>query len=150
MGAAPMLAATTYMSLKRAVNALEATEYSRISIRWVSKLFVLVDVGCFVSQVAGSTMRTDAETLETGTKLVMGDLITQVVIFFIYIALTASVHVRLNRNPTRLSEHPALSWRMVFWNFYFASGLFLVRNFIKIAEFKQGDHGWLLSKEVPL
>ncbi|KAJ8112561.1 hypothetical protein OPT61_g5097 [Boeremia exigua] len=150
MGAAPMLAATIYMSLKRVVNALDANDYAPISMRWVSKLFVLFDVGCFVSQIAGSAMRADIETQQTGTTLVMAGLITQVVIFFIYITLTASVHVRLNRNPTNLSDHAALSWRRIMWNLYFVSGLFLIRNFIRIIEFKQGDEGWLLGNEAPI
>lgn len=150
MGAAPMLAATIYMSLKRVVNALDAADYAPISMRWSSKLFVLFDVGCFVSQIAGSAMRAEADTQQTGTTLVMAGLVTQVVIFFIYIALTASVHVRLNRSPTPLSEHPGLSWRRVLWSLYFVSGLFLVRNFIRIVEFKQGDDGWLLSNEAPI
>lgn len=150
MGAAPMLAATIYMSLKRIVNALDATDYAPISMRWVSKLFVLFDVGCFVSQIAGSAMRADVETQQTGTTLVMAGLITQVIIFFINIALTGSVHLRLNRNPTDLSGHPGLRWRYTLWNLYFVSGLFLVRNFIRIIEFKQGDDGRLLSNEAPI
>lgn len=150
MGAAPMLAATIYMSLKRIMNALDAADYAPISIRWTSKLFVLFDVGCFVSQIAGSAMRADVKTQQTGTTLVMAGLITQVIIFFVYIALTGSVHIRLNRNPTKLSDHPALSWRKCMWNLYFVSGLFLIRNFIRIVEFKQGDDGWLLSNEAPI
>ncbi|KAJ4398058.1 hypothetical protein N0V91_010462 [Didymella pomorum] len=150
MGAAPMLAATIYMSLKRIVNALDASQYAPISMRWTSKLFVLFDVGCFVSQIAGSAMRADVKSQQTGTTLVMAGLVTQVVIFFIYIALTASVHVRLSRSPTKLSDHPALSWHKYMWNLYLVSGLFLVRNFIRIIEFKQGDDGWLLSNEAPI
>ncbi len=150
MGAAPMLAATIYMSLKRVVNALDANGYAPISMRWVSKLFVLFDVGCFVSQIAGSAMRADIETQATGATLVMAGLVTQVVIFSIYIALTAGIHIRLNRNPTALSYRPTLSWRRVLWNLYFVSGLFLIRNFIRIVEFKQGDEGWLLSNEAPI
>jgi magnesium-transporting ATPase (P-type) len=148
MGAAPMLAATIYMSLKRIVTALDATSYAPISLRWVSKLFVLFDVGCFVSQIAGSAMRADASTMSKGTTLVMAGLITQVVIFFIFIALTASVHIRLNRNPTSLSRHSALSWRLNLWSLYFVSIIFLVRNFIRIIEFKQGDDGSLITNEV--
>lgn len=150
MGAAPMLAATIYMSLKRVVNALDAAHHMPISVRWSSKLFVLFDVACFISQIAGSVMRSDANTAQKGTTLVMVGLVTQVVIFFIYIALTACVHMRLIRNPTNLSEHPELSWRRVIWNLYFVSVLFLIRNFIRIMEFKQGDHGWLLSSEAPI
>ncbi|KAF2621293.1 RTA1-domain-containing protein [Macroventuria anomochaeta] len=150
MGAAPMLAATIYMSLKRIVNAVDAAHSAPISMRWVSKLFVLFDVGCFISQIAGSAMRADVKTLSTGTTLVMVGLIIQVVIFFICIALMASIHFRLNRNPTNLSNLPTLSWRRNVWSLYFVSGLFLVRNFIRILEFKQGDSGWLLSSEVPL
>ncbi|KAF3004346.1 hypothetical protein E8E13_009605 [Curvularia kusanoi] len=45
MGAAPMLAATIYMSLKRVATALDAAHYAPVSLRWVSKLFVLVDIG---------------------------------------------------------------------------------------------------------
>lgn len=135
------------MSLKRIVNALDAVDYAPVSMRWVSKLFVLFDVGCFVSQIAGSAMRADVSTLNTGTALVMAGLITQVVIFFIYIALTASIHVRLNRNPTKLSEHPVLSWRRSFWSLYVVSTLFLVRNFVRIIEFKQGDNAFLIGHE---
>ncbi|KAF3039472.1 hypothetical protein E8E11_007459 [Didymella keratinophila] len=150
MGAAPMLAATIYTSLKRIVNALDALQYAPITIRWTSKLFVLFDVGCFVSQIAGSAMRADVKTQQTGTTLVMAGLVTQVVIFFIYIALTVSVYIRLNRNPTKLSDHPALSWHKYMWNLYFVSGLFLIRNLIRTIEFKQGDDGWLLSNEAPI
>ncbi|KAF1354543.1 hypothetical protein EJ07DRAFT_132315 [Lizonia empirigonia] len=147
MGAAPMLAATIYMSLKRIFNALNAAEYVPISMRWVSKLFVLFDVGCFVSQIAGSAMRADVSTLGTGTALVMTGLITQVVIFFIFIALTASIHVRLKHDPTNLFEHPGLSWRRNLWSLYIVSLLFLVRNFVRIIEFKQGDCVFLIGHE---
>ena len=145
-----MLAATIYMSLKRIVNALGTSDYSPISLRWVSKLFVLFDVACFVSQIAGSAMRADVSSASTGTTLVMVGLITQVVIFFIYISLMASIHIRLNRNPMNLSDHPALSWRRNLWRLYFVSTVFLIRNFIRIVKFKGGDDGFLLSEEWPL
>jgi hypothetical protein len=150
MGAAPMLAATIYMSLKRIVNALDASKYSPISLRWVSKLFVLFDVACFVSQIAGSAMRADASSASTGTTLVMVGLITQVVIFFIYISLMASIHIRLNRNPTNASNHPDLVWRRNLWSLYFVSTAFLIRNFVRIIEFKGGDDGILIKEVWPI
>ena len=150
MGAAPMLAATIYMSLKRIVNALDASDYSPISLRWISKLFVLFDVACFVSQIAGSAMRADVSSASTGTALVMVGLITQVVIFFIYISLMASIHFRLNRNPTNASNHPDLMWRHSLWSLYFVSAAFLIRNFVRIVEFKGGDNGILIREEWPL
>jgi hypothetical protein len=95
-------------------------------------------------------MRADVSTASTGTTLVMIGLITQVVIFFIYISLMASIHVRLNRNPTNVSNHPDLVWRRYVWSLYFVSTAFLARNFVRIVEFKGGDDGILIQKEWPL
>ncbi|PSN69619.1 hypothetical protein BS50DRAFT_547266 [Corynespora cassiicola Philippines] len=146
MGAAPLLAATIYMSLRRVLQSLDAVEYAPLSIRWMSKLFVLADVGCFVSQIMGSAMRADVETADTGTKLLMGGLVTQVIIFVIYIAMTATVHVRLNREPTLPACHPAMNWRPIVFSLYFVSVAFLIRNLVRILEFKADEHSFINSE----
>ncbi|KAI7759243.1 hypothetical protein LZL87_008620 [Fusarium oxysporum] len=54
--APPFLGATIYMSPGRITRALKAQEASLISLRWITKLFVLVDLICSATQTAGAIM----------------------------------------------------------------------------------------------
>ncbi|KIW99503.1 uncharacterized protein Z518_11242 [Rhinocladiella mackenziei CBS 650.93] len=45
----PFLAATIYMTLGRIITALEAQRHALISTRWLTKIYVLIDIGCIVT-----------------------------------------------------------------------------------------------------
>ena len=47
--ATPFLAASVYMSLRGIIIALDAQRHSIINIRWMTKIYVLIDFGCIVS-----------------------------------------------------------------------------------------------------
>ncbi|KAF5606206.1 sterol regulatory element-binding ECM22 [Fusarium subglutinans] len=72
--APPFLAATIYMSLGRITRALKAQEASLISLRWITKLFVLVDLICFATQTAGAIMSgsEDLDEAKRGQTIIIG------------------------------------------------------------------------------
>ncbi|KAG9191013.1 hypothetical protein G6011_09101 [Alternaria panax] len=47
LAAAPLLAATTYMTLGRLIRALDATHHAVLKPRWTTKIHVIIDVGSF-------------------------------------------------------------------------------------------------------
>lgn len=56
LAAPPLLAAMIYMAPRRIMHTLDAEKHSIIPKRLLSKLFVIVDLACFASQVAGAIM----------------------------------------------------------------------------------------------
>ena len=42
------------MSLRRVAAALESEHLSFLSLRWLTKLYVLIDIGCIASQFVGA------------------------------------------------------------------------------------------------
>ncbi|KAJ4303388.1 hypothetical protein N0V90_002281 [Kalmusia sp. IMI 367209] len=53
LASAPLLAATIYMTLGRLVRALDAAEHAFLSPRWTTRIYVLIDIGSFISQMMG-------------------------------------------------------------------------------------------------
>ncbi|KAL1620981.1 hypothetical protein SLS54_005913 [Diplodia seriata] len=135
----PFLAATIYMTLGRVIRTLDAEQHAVMRTKWTSKLYILVDVACFVMQIFGSAMQGsgDAAGAAQGMHIVLGGLVFQLVVFVLFIIMAATFHLRTNREPTRISSRPGVEvlWRRSMWVLYVASGLVLVRNSYRIAEF---------------
>ncbi|KAK0653941.1 Protein RTM1 [Lasiodiplodia hormozganensis] len=135
----PFLAATIYMTLGRVIRALDGEHHSIMRTKWVSKIYVLVDIACFGMQMYGSAIQGsgDAAAAAQGMRIVLGGLIFQLVVFVFFIAMAAVFHLRANREPTRISRRPGIEglWRKCMWALYVVSALVLVRNGYRIAEF---------------
>lgn len=149
LAAPPFLAATVYMSLGRIIRALKAEELSLVSLRWLTKLFVLVDLICFVIQTAGAIMSGSEEPDEAkrGQTIIIGGLVLQIVAFAMYIICVVTFQVRVRNSPPRHCLAGFLSYRRYIFGLYATSGLFLVRNIVRIIEYKAGSDGPLLSNE---
>ena len=148
--APPFLAATIYMSLGRITRALKAQEASLISLRWITKLFVLVDLICFATQTAGAIMSgsEDLEEAKRGQTIIIGGLVLQILAFALFIICTLTLQIRLRSNPpVQCVAGVVTHYRRYFIALYCTSGLFLVRNLVRIIEYKQGGDGPLLSNE---
>jgi hypothetical protein len=145
LAAPPFLAATIYMTLGRIIRNLKAEACSLIAPRWLTKLFVLGDIVCFVSQILGSIMRAsdDLETNQRGSHIVLAGLIVQVGIFCFFVLLTANFQARFSRQ----NYDTEISWRIHIWVLYILSVIFLVRNIVRIVEFLQGGHGFIVTHE---
>ncbi|PCD46578.1 hypothetical protein AU210_001981 [Fusarium oxysporum f. sp. radicis-cucumerinum] len=142
--APPFLAATIYMSLGRITRALKAQEASLISLRWITKLFVLVDLICFATQTAGAIMSgsEDLEEAKRGQTIIIGGLVLQILAFALFITCTLTLQLRLHSNPPVQCVAGVIThYRRYFIALYCTSGLFLIRNLVRIIEYKQGGDG---------
>ncbi|UPL03521.1 hypothetical protein LCI18_014455 [Fusarium solani-melongenae] len=147
--APPFLAATLYMSLSRITRALRAEELSLISLRWITKLFVLVDLACFVTQTAGAIMSGSEvpDEAKRGKTIIICGLILQIAAFALFLLCILVLQVRVKSCPTSHCLAGVLSYRRYLVGLYCTSGLFLIRNVVRIVEYNQGGDGPLLSNE---
>lgn len=148
--APPFLAATIYMSLGRITRALRAQEISLIGLRWITKLFVLVDFICFVTQTAGAIMSgsEDLDEAERGKTIIIGGLVLQIVAFAFFIICIVTLQTRLRSNPPVNCLAGVLThYNRYFVALYCTSGLFLIRNVVRIAEYKQDGNDSFFSSE---
>ncbi|CAG1969776.1 unnamed protein product, partial [Fusarium graminearum] len=148
--APPFLAATIYMCLGRITRALKAQEISLISLRWITKLFVLIDVICFATQTAGAIM-SGSEVIEEakrGQTIIISGLVLQILAFALFIICVLTLQLRIHSNPpVQCIAGVVTHYRRYFIALYCTSGLFLIRNLVRIIEYKQGGDGPLLSNE---
>ncbi|KAI0168401.1 RTA1 like protein-domain-containing protein [Pestalotiopsis sp. NC0098] len=150
--APPMIAAMIYMSPGRILRALRAEDCSIFSPRWQTKLFVLIDTVCFATQFAGAIMSgsEDANEASQGLTTILTGLIVQVAAFALFIVSLLISHARLNNRFNSLSKAPDVHWRRYYGGLYAVSGLFLVRNTVRIIEQRQGASGTIASTEAYL
>lgn len=101
LSATPFLAATVYMSLGRVIAALNAERYSVISIRWMTKLYVLIDIGCIASQFAGSILPAsgDPKAIKNARIILLAGLITQLVALALFMFTCWHAYRHIRRDP---------------------------------------------------
>lgn len=152
LSAPPFLAATVYMSPRRLVRALRIDDLSLINMRWLTKIFVMVDLGCFITQVAGSIMSgsEDVNTASHGRTTILVGLIMQIIAFGTFAACVLVVQVRIQRSPSSPGLTAEIHWRKYFMALQAVSGLFLVRNVVRVIEYEQGNGGAIMSTEAYL
>ncbi|OKL58806.1 hypothetical protein UA08_05739 [Talaromyces atroroseus] len=145
----PFLAATVYMSLGRMITALDAKEHSLISPRWLTKIYVLVDIVCVITQLIGTALPAsgDASAIALSKKILLAGLIFQVIClaFFEVIAWVAQRRIK-NRGPP-------ISGIVGKWQYYFlavqvAILALIVRNLYRAIEFGTGEDGYVSKHEV--
>jgi len=140
------------MTLSRLVKALDASHLSLVRISWVSKIYILIDIACLVLQVMGTVTQAygGADKQDTAVNLVVGGLTFQLIAFVFFMLLAWTVHRRLAKEGTDISSRPEIKWKKHFWVLYAASILVLVRNLVRIIEYKQGPEGNIMNSEVYL
>ncbi|KAI5917394.1 RTA1-domain-containing protein [Camillea tinctor] len=149
--AAPFLAASIYMSLGRLTVGLGAQRHSVISVRWMTKIYVLVDIGCIGSQFVGSIIPAsgDPDAIKNSRIILIAGLIVQLSALSLFIFTCWHVHTRVKRNPPdMLLENPALQWEKYFWAVEGMTGLMLIRSMVRSIEYLQGEGGFVISHEV--
>jgi hypothetical protein len=91
-----------------------------------------------------------ADKQDTAVNLVVGGLTFQLIAFLFFMLLAWIVHRRLAEEGTDISSCPNIKWKKHFWVLYAASILVLVRNLVRIIEYKQGPEGNIMGSEVYL
>jgi hypothetical protein len=149
LSAPPFLAATIYMSPRRIARVLEA-EHLTVGRRWITKIFILVDIGCLVTQAAGSIMSgsEDATVASNGRTTILAGLILQIVAFVLFVVCAVKFHASMYSASASLATSRTRAWQKYMYGLYLISLLFVIRNIVRIIEFQQGHDGELLSNEV--
>lgn len=148
------LAATVYMALCRIIVAIGAEEHSMIRPRWLAKLYILVDVLVFMSQVAGIGLQItgDKKVMDIGNKAIAGGLAFQFAMLFFFGAIAARVH-RRSRTASAREPSTGLSITNVkttryFVAMYVAAAAIALRSLVRLIEFAQGERGTIASHEI--
>ncbi|RAL08261.1 RTA1 domain-containing protein [Aspergillus homomorphus CBS 101889] len=150
LGSAPLLSASVYMTLGRFVRALNAESATVIRSTWITKIYVLIDIGSFVCQMMGSAMQAsgDLDGVRTGQRVVIGGLAVQLVALGWFLIETSSVHRRLSsRPPSGPARDPTMPWRRTLWTLHAVTGLITVRSIYRLIEFLAGTDSPLSKKE---
>ncbi|KAH6656900.1 putative RTA1 domain protein [Truncatella angustata] len=151
LAGAPMLAATIYMSVGRVIMALDARRFTLISPRWLTKLYVLIDIGAVATQLIGSTIPAsgDPSAIELSKKVILGGLIAQLVALSFFIMQCVIVHRGIRQHPPNVVlSLPSVNWAVHFWAAEVVIVLTIVRSVVRAVEYLQGEDGFVISHEV--
>ncbi|KAE8137141.1 RTA1 like protein-domain-containing protein [Aspergillus pseudotamarii] len=144
--AAPLLAASIYMTAGRTIIALDGQHHSWVSPRWMTKTYVFVDIACILTQFMGAGLMTskDMSKIAESKALIVGGLLTQLIAVTAFIFSCGYVHYRLRLACVVVS----LRWERVFIAIEIAAVLLLVRSIVRAFEYLQGSGGFVVSHEI--
>jgi hypothetical protein len=138
------------MVLGRIVRALDAEHHSTIRTKWLTPIFVLNDVVCFLTQIAGAGVQVtgDPRVMAIGRKAVLVGLVFALVVFGLFVWVAGVFHARLDKEPTAVVRGcPRLGWKRYMWAIYISCGMLMVRNLVRTAQFGSGKGSPLSTEE---
>lgn len=146
MDAATFFAATVYMTLARFIIALDATEYAMMAPQRINRIYVTIDVICFLSQFAGAGVQAsgNVDVISIGNKVILGRLIFQLVAFGFFIFMALRIQTRLNKETKLYRSDAATAWvsaRKYFRALYVVGVCFMLRNIVRAVEYGQIANG---------
>lgn len=167
--APPLFAASIYMTLGRVIVALNCHQYSIVPVRFLTKIFVVGDVISFLLQCGGMCRFYDVllfvdtnffpgggymaagslSAMNIGANIVIGGLAIQLLFFGFFVIVSAVFHWRVKRNSPNISHSSEQSkkWESIMWALYVACFLILVRSIFRVAEFVEGNDGFIMRRE---
>ncbi|CAJ0550896.1 Ff.00g108260.m01.CDS01 [Fusarium sp. VM40] len=146
-------AASIYMFLGRLIASANYPSLCGIRTRWLSKVFVVGDVLCFLVQVcsAGIFVSSDNTGEQTdGENVILAGLGLQVIILIIFIAFAIIFDVTVIKKVYPRSANPNSRLLPKMAILYLCSTLVIFRNISRLVEFGQGEDGYLLAHEWPV
>lgn len=136
------------MYLGRIIAAVRGEQHCLIRLRWLTKIFVCGDITCFLMQGAGGGIMSGAKSvsrLHLGENVILAGLCLQILIFFVFVAVAASFHIRMRAIPT--AEAGNSRWQRLLVGLYAVSVLITIRNVIRAVEYGLGSDGYFLVHE---
>jgi hypothetical protein len=120
-----------------------------MSPRLLTKMFVVVDIACFGTQVAGGIMSgsDDMNEASQGKTLITVGLVLQIIAFAFFVTWTAIFHKRMASASFNGLLHGVLQWQKYLYALYAISLLFVVRNITRLLEYNEGPDSPMLSNE---
>lgn len=88
--------------------------------------------------------------MKTGEHIIVGGLFVQIFFFGFFIVTSSHFYWKITKYPIPRSCAPDIPWRKHLHVLYLASFLIMVRSIFRLAEYLQGNNGYLLHHEVYL
>ncbi|KAJ5259617.1 hypothetical protein N7478_012598 [Penicillium angulare] len=156
---APILfTASVYMFLGRVIRVSGQAQLSLIRINWITKIFVVGDILCFLVQAFGGVSLANlanSNDSDVGTKtnrakdVILAGLALQVIFFLIFSLCAVVFHVRVSKPGIRESIDPSLRLNTLLVSIYITAFLITGRNIYRLVEYKSGTGGYLQEHEWP-
>ncbi|CAI7641838.1 unnamed protein product [Penicillium viridicatum] len=145
-----LLAASIYMLLGRIILVLHAESHSILKKKWLTKIFVTGDVMSFLLQGAGGGIQSGGslDGMKTGERIIIVGLFVQIIFFGFFIIVAGLFDWKLRKYPIPRCFDQGIPWRKHLNILYATSSLVLVRSLFRLAEYIQGNKGFLLRHEV--
>lgn len=148
------------MILGRTIRAVHGEQYSIISPRWLTRIFVLGDIFSFLIQASGAGILVkngagngkSNNDPQLGNHIIVGGLIFQIAIFGIFLLAVFMFNVRFanhkGKNQRRHSEASrGASWQGMLYMLYVTSSCILIRNIFRTVQYIMRQGGYLLTHE---
>ncbi|KAG2019406.1 hypothetical protein GB937_004948 [Aspergillus fischeri] len=135
-----LLAASVYMLLGRIILLLQAESHALLGRKWLTKIFVTGDVLSFLLQGAGGGIQSSGnlESMKNGEHIIVVGL------------FQAIFYWKIKKFPIPRSCTPEIPWSKHLHVLYLASFLIMIRSVFRLAEYLQGNNGYLLHHEIYL
>ncbi|KAE8390153.1 hypothetical protein ETB97_009057 [Aspergillus alliaceus] len=145
-----LLAASIYMFLGRIILVLQAESHALLKKKWLTKIFVTGDVLSFVLQGAGGGIQSSGslDNMKNGEHIIVIGLLVQIVFFGFFIVTATHFLWKLKKYPIPRSCSPEIPWRKHLNVLYATSLLIMIRSIFRLAEYIQGNNGYLLHHEI--
>lgn len=149
LGSAPLIAATVYMTLARYIRVFGVRGRIFIPPRLMTFFFVVVDIGCFVTQVFGSAAPAsgDPDGIALGRTLIISGLIAQLAALMLFLIMTLIAHRLVKALGSCHNNTSQLSASRYFQVTYWVIGAMMVRSLVRGIEYLQGEGGYIISHE---
>ncbi|GFF78953.1 protoporphyrin uptake protein 1 [Aspergillus udagawae] len=145
-----LLAASVYMLLGRIILVLRAESHAMLKKKWLTKVFVTGDVLSFLLQGSGGGIQSSGslDSMKFGEHVIVAGLFVQILFFGFFIITAGSFDVKLRRYPIPRCFEGHIPWRKHLNMLYGTSVLILIRSIFRLAEYLQGNDGFLLHHEI--
>lgn len=146
------------MFLGRLIRVSGQPKLSLIRINWITKIFVVGDILCFLVQafggvslahLANSNDSDASKKINQSKDVILAGLALQVIFFLIFSACALVFHVRVAKPGVRESVDPSLHLNMMLISIYVTAFLITGRNVYRLVEYKSGTGGYLQEHEWP-
>lgn len=137
------------MTLSRVIITVSGSQYSLMSPRWLTRIFVTADVLSFMIQGGGAGILVEGGSNSkalTGQNIIVGGLVFQLVAFAVFCLNTLLFHLRYRKHGNGESVCH-IPWQGILVMLYFASGLIMMRNTFRAIQYSMGQDGYLLTHE---
>ncbi|KAJ3124223.1 hypothetical protein HK100_011306, partial [Physocladia obscura] len=142
-----LIAATQYVVLGKLIEYVDPVA-SPLRHDVIAKIFVTCDIISFLIQVGGSILLISfKQYFQTGTNILIGGLIVQVISFTAYLSLAIVFYRRVTKKPLAETQVSNNNWRKLFFALFLSGTMVFVRSIFRVIEFGDGFSGPIATNE---